>query len=75
MSASFTDLMEPAAIEGMSCDREDVPTIAALSIAISLKRIADSLTGACNEYGETMAESISGSISRGMNQIRTPISR
>jgi hypothetical protein len=40
------------------------------SIAISLKRLADVMTGPCNEYGETFAEAIYGGIARGMRDGR-----
>lgn len=38
-------LVEPEAVDLMSADREDVEAIALLSAAISLKRIADAITG------------------------------
>lgn len=41
--------------------------VALTSIAISLKRIADTLataTGPCNEYGETLPEAIAGNLKR-----------
>lgn len=37
---------------------------AQISIAISLKRLADMLTAPCNEYGETFAEAIVCGIER-----------
>lgn len=43
---------------------------ALISIAVSLKRIADEMTGPCNEYGETMAQAIYGGIARGMRDGR-----
>lgn len=40
-----------------------------MSIAISLKRIADVMTGSCNAYGENFAEAIQGAIARGLRGI------
>jgi hypothetical protein len=43
---------------------------ALVSIAISLKRIADALTEPVNEYGEPMTQAIPGEIRRGMRDFR-----
>ena len=42
---------------------------ATLSIAISLKRIADALNS-CNEYGEVGSEALANSIARGLRDGR-----
>jgi hypothetical protein len=43
-------------------------TIAQASIAISLKRIADSMMEPCNAWGETAVEAIGGNISRALSE-------
>lgn len=64
-------LVEPEAVALMSDDREDVEAIAALSAAISLKRIADLMENclgedARNAYGETPFQAIGAGISRAL---------
>lgn len=62
------DLLEAAAVE---CLGDDSPTTIQLSIAISLKRIADAMTtDPCNEYGETFVQAIYGGIARGLRDGR-----
>lgn len=43
---------------------------AAISIAMSLKRLADVFTSPVNAYGETMVEAIAANISRALQEDR-----
>jgi hypothetical protein len=45
--------------------------IAMVSIAISLKRIADGFDQPCNAWGETAVEAIGGNIGRALSEDRT----
>lgn len=45
----------------------------ALSQAISLKRIADAMTGPTNEWGETMAEAVGGNLRRALQDISSVV--
>lgn len=64
--ATMINDFEPETARPLYLKPEHAKVDALASIAISLKRIADVLTGPCNEYGETMVEAISGSIKRGL---------
>jgi hypothetical protein len=55
--------IEPKAIEWHGDNWEHTHR---MSIAISLKRIADAMTSPVNSYGETLPEAIAGEIRRGM---------
>ena len=60
-STDWTSEMEPVAARGF--DKDIAPMV---SIAISLKRIADAMTGPTNHYGETMTEAVGGEIRRAL---------
>lgn len=66
--------MEPAA-EMFAKAHPSLPSShsATVSIAISLKRIADAMTGPTNEWGETMAEAVGGNIRRAMQDVTSMV--
>lgn len=63
MDKSEQELFESEAVAGF--DKEYTPLV---SIAISLKRIADALN-TCNEYGEVGSEALANSIMRGLRGV------
>jgi hypothetical protein len=82
MATRITDLFEPyvassVSIEGMETTTDILSAYAAASQAISLKRIADALSGAgpsilttpINSYGESIGSAIQGQMIRGQNGI------
>ena len=60
---------EPHCLDGKlepeARDSSSITEAATLSIAISLKRIADAMTGPVNAYGETVWEATPGEMRRG----------
>lgn len=63
----FDGQFEPAA-EAVAKDSPHIPLdeIAAASLAISMKRIADAITSPTNEYGETAVEALGGNLRRAL---------
>lgn len=62
--ADLTGKLEPEA-QGASSPE----AAALLSIAVSLKRLADAMGGPINHYGETLGEAIQNQIVRGLRGI------
>lgn len=62
MTVAAHDMIEPLAVECLGTEGEKTVQ---LSMAISLKRIADALT-TTNQYGEFGSEAIANSIWRGL---------